>query len=230
MATPHSGSENTPGLLAAVNRRSFLSLLGASAGVMALASCTKDDSEEDNRPSIEIGGGQTGLLRLAYALEGLLLEFLDQAIAVRPATETLYKDQLSKMRNFHQAYADLLSNWLGGDVPGPLAYDTTKINLRDRVRMSATGFYLLDVATSAYTGLAERVTDPARAQVLAKMAASCARQSTVFRWNQTTSLWDIRSSSDVISASTGLTAPRTPSQVAGAVDAFLVNKWDTSQL
>ena len=159
-----------------------------------------------------------------------MLEFLDQAIVVRLPGEAALKDQLVKMQNFHRAYSDLLKTWLNNELPGPLLFDTTKMNVRDRVRMAENGFYLMDVATSAYTGLAERLTDPARAQVMANIAAVCARQSTYFRWTQTSSFWDIRASSDIISPTTGLTSSRTPTQVAGALDVFLVNKWNTAQL
>src|SRR5687767_12426995 len=94
-----------------VDRRSFLGLLGMSAGLLALSSCKKDEGVEDNRPIIEMGAGETGMIRMAYAMEAFMVSFFAQAAAARLPAETALKNNLLKMGNFHQVYRDLLAVW-----------------------------------------------------------------------------------------------------------------------
>ncbi len=211
----------------AIGRRSFLGLLGVTAGVLLLPSCKKDD-EDAAPPAIDMGSGDEGLLRYAYSLETFMVQISGQAAAGR-AQINEEKTNFETIQQMHQTYREFFRALLNQNEPANLEFDTTKIAFGDKNRVHESLITITELLSSAYMDMAGRFADQEKRLVAAKIASACARHATRLRWTRSNNYPD-RAGTDAGSVSREIFRAKSPQEVVNGLDVFLVNKFDVSKI
>jgi hypothetical protein len=210
-----------------VSRRGFLrfsGLLGASAAVVGLASCSKDD---DNNTGINLGSGDVGVLNYAYALEQLEAAFYTQVIASpysgMTAAETAY---LTDIRDHEIAHREFFKAALLGSAIPALEVDFSRINFGSRDSVLNTAKAFEDLGVSAYNGAGKLLADANNLLIAGKIVSVEARHAALIR-----DLLSMNSfaGSDVVNAS-GLELSRTPNEVLTIARTYVKTRLNASNL
>lgn len=213
---------------AQLSRRKFVrfaGFFGASAAVLGLASCDKDDNKNNG---IDLGSGDTGVLNYAYALEQLEAAFYIQVVTTPfsgiSSAETSY---FTDIRDHEIAHREFFKTALGGSAIPALEVNFSAINFASRDSVLATAKAFEDLGVSAYNGAGKLLTSPANLLIAGKIVSVEARHAATIR--------DLISGNsfagnDVVDATTGLDKARTPSEVLSIAGAYLKSTLNASNL
>jgi len=139
-------------------RRSFLRYAGVGAaaltGVMAIESCSKhNDDNITPVGTIDIGGGDVGILNYAYALEQLEAAFYIQ-IALTPYSGITSAETalLTDIRDHEVAHRQFFKAAIGANAIGSLSVDFSSIDFSSRASVLGAAQAFEDTGVSAYNG------------------------------------------------------------------------------
>jgi len=212
-----------------MRRRSFFRYAGAAAGATALVGLVACDKKEVIPGLVAVGRGDGGILNFAYALEQLEAAFYGRVrqggyfntllpgSAERLAFNDLY---------FHEViHRDFLRTAIINNGTTPiktLTPDFSSINFSDRVTVLTTARAFEDLGIAAYNGVGQYFTSPAYLLLAGKIVSVEARHSALLRdFLFEGSFAD----NDVLTRAEGtsLERPRTPADVATAVNGYLAD-------
>lgn len=209
-----------------LSRRKFFGYTGTLAGLLAIASCGKDDTIENNS-GVDLLSGDFGILNYAYALEQLEAAFYSKVIA-SPFTgitseETL---RLTEIRDHEVAHREFFKNALGAKAIVALEVDFSSINFTSRDSVLATAKAFEDLGVSAYNGAGKLITNPDYLVLAGKIVSVEARHAAFIR--------DLISNgsfadNSVIDAN-GLDKSRTPAEVLAIAGTYIKTKINASNL
>lgn len=209
-----------------VSRRRFLTYAGASAGLLTLAACDKDDNN-NNSDGVDLGKDDIGILNYAYALEQLEAAFYIQVITTPysgiTASETAL---LTDIRDHEVAHREFFKAALGASAITNLEVNFSSINFGSRDSVLATAKTFEDLGVSAYNGAGRLIKDPAYLVLAGKIVSVEARHAAYIR--------DLISNgsfadSTVVDAN-GFDKSRPPSEVLTAAAPFIKTKINASNL
>lgn len=206
----------------AVSRRKFLGYGGvASALVLGMMACNKDDDDNGPANGINLGSGDKGILNYAYALEQLEAAFYTQVILTpytsAPAAELAL---LADIRDHEIAHREFFKNALGSDAIQALTPDFSKINFTSRQSVLDTAKAFEDLGVSAYNGAGKLISTPDYLVLAGKIVSVEARHAAYIR--------DLISNGsfadNTVVDANGLDKSRTPGEVLTIANTFLVTK------
>ncbi len=170
-----------------IKRRSFFLYAGATAGATALvlAGCSKSDSSVG---TIDVGGGDAGILNYAYALEQLEAAFYARVktgsyyTALGPtAAERQIFDDLAAHEAIHR---DFLKAALQANGIAPLkdlTPDFGSINFDDRSSVLTAAQTFEDTGVAAYNGAGRFLTSNTNLALAGKIVSVEARHAALIR-------------------------------------------------
>jgi secreted PhoX family phosphatase len=215
---------------ARLSRRKFMryaGIFGASAAVIGISSCSKDDNNNNNT-GIDLGSGDTGVLNYAYALEQLEAAFYIQVVTTPytgiTTTESTY---FTDIRDHEIGHREFFKTALAGSAIPALEVNFSAINFASRDSVLATAKAFEDLGVSAYNGAGKLLTVPANLLTAGKIVSVEARHAATIRDMITANSF---SGPDVVDAASGLDMARTPAQVLSIASAYLKSKLNASNL
>ncbi|RYD52043.1 MAG: ferritin-like domain-containing protein [Sphingobacteriales bacterium] len=136
----------------AVSRRRFLGYAGALAGASVLAtSCNKDD--DSGGGGVNLGGGDTGILNYAYALEQLEAAFYTQVVDAGMSWASASEKQLlADIRDHEIAHREFFRAAIGSNRIQDLTPNFSTINFTSRDSVLQTAQAFEDLGVQAYNG------------------------------------------------------------------------------
>lgn len=164
------------------SRRKFLGVAGAVSGAgLMLASCTKNDSDND----VDLGSGDVGILNYAYALEQLEAAFYTQVIASPYANMSAQeRAYLTDIRDHEVAHREFFKAAISaaGATPIPnLDVNFNTINFGDRNSVLNTAIAFEDLGVSAYNGAGRLITNGDYLVIAGKIVSVEARHAALVR-------------------------------------------------
>ncbi len=222
-------------------RRSFLRYAGAGAasvGLMAVASCNKNDlSSTANHQnlgtgafvsangSIDIGSGDYGVLNFAYALEQLEAAFYIQVIATPyNGISTHEKELLTDIRDHEVCHREFFKAALGAKGIPALTPDFSKIDFTSRASVLGAAKAFEDTGVEAYDGAGYLIQNKEYLLAAGKIVSVEARHAALIRNLLKNGDY---AGSDVID-SNGLNITLTIAQVLAIANTFLKTKVSAS--
>jgi hypothetical protein len=212
-----------------VSRRKFIrfaGLFGATATVVGLSACSKDD-DNNNNTGVNLGSGDVGVLNYAYALEQLEAAFYTQVIASpysgMSATE---RSLLTDIRDHEIAHREFFKTALGANAIQNLTVNFSSINFASRESVLNTAKAFEDLGVSAYNGAGKLLADANNLLIAGKIVSVEARHAALIR-----DLLSLNSfaANDVVNAN-GLDLARTPNEVLNIASAFVTTRLNASNL
>lgn len=204
-----------------LSRRKFLRYGAvASALVIGVSACDRDD-DDSNNDGINLGGGDTGILNYAYALEQLEAAFYTQVMLTPYSGMTAAETALlADIRDHEIAHREFFRAALGGDAIQALTPDFTSINFSSRTSVLGAAKTFEDLGVSAYNGAGKYIATPQYLLAAGKIVSVEARHAAYIR--------DLISNgsfadSTVVDA-IGLDQSSEPLTVISAANGFLVTK------
>ena len=173
-----------------IKRRSFFMYAGATAGATALvlAGCSKDDDNDvdpNNGALIDVGGGDTGVLNYAYALEQLEAAFYTQVLAGSYFTglpaNSAERQIFSDIALHEKIHADFFKTALGNNAIKALNPDFSKIDFTSRTSVLNTAKAFEDLGVAAYNGAGRFITDAKYLTLAGKIVSVEARHAALIR-------------------------------------------------
>lgn len=200
------------------SRRSFLSLAGLGLlSAAALASCKKDNPTIDGQ-SIDLGGGDIGILNYAYALEQIEAAFYTSVMANPYPGITVAEQQLLNDIRMHEvAHREFFKNALGSNAIPALTIRFDSINLSDRTSVLAAAKAFEDLGVAAYNGAGCLIEDSNYLLLAGKIVSVEARHAAYIR--------DLISNGSFADGSVidnnGLEISKSPSEVLAIASSFI---------
>jgi Ferritin-like domain len=207
-------------------RRRFLRYAGTGAavmaGVLAIDSCSKDNSKQNiYNDHVDLGIGDIAILNYAYALEQLEAAFYTQVIASPYTNMTAYeKSVLTDIRDHEVSHREFFKTALAGVAIPNLTIDFSTINFADRTSVLSAAKIFEDLGVSAYNGVCYMIKDTNYLTLAGKIVSVEARHASLIR-----NLIAIGSFADstVIDVN-GLDSAQLPQQVIPVVNTFISGK------
>lgn len=215
-------------------RRMFMRYVGvATATGLVMSACTDKMPEPLAGPGggstagaragdiIDLGSGDIGVLNYAYALEQAELRFLELVTdRFYPGASEKEKQVFLDLRNQEITHREFFKQVLGSyAIPTlTLDYSSVDFNSRDSVLMTAKSF--ADLATAAYNGAGQLLTNATNLAISGMIVSVEARHASVIRElisPGTTAF----AGDDVIDPTTGLERALLPSQVLPQAKQFI---------
>ncbi|GAB3510059.1 hypothetical protein GCM10027341_47940 [Spirosoma knui] len=215
-------------------RRMFMRYVGvATTTGLIMSACTDKMPEPLAGPGggssagaregdiIDLGSGDIGVLNYAYALEQAELRFLELV------TDRFYDGATEKekqvfidLRNQELTHREFFKTVLGSYAIPPLTLDYSSVNFnsRDSVLMTAKNF--ADLATAAYNGAGQLLTNATNLGISGIIVSVEARHAAVIRELISPGSADF-AGDDVIDPSTGLERALLPNQVLPQAKKFI---------
>jgi rubrerythrin len=219
-------------------RRSFLRYAGAgvaSAGLLAIASCSKDHvspsanngigkgdlASSFNANHIDIGSGDLAILNYAYALEQLEAAFYIQA-ASSPYSgiTTAESDFLTEIRDHEVCHREFFKAALGSHSIPVLTVDFSSINFSSRSSVLRAAKAFEDTGVKAYDGAGYLIQNKEYLTLAGKIVSVEARHAALIR---NLLEWGSYASSDVVD-NNGLNTSLSIAQVLPIANTYLKTK------
>jgi hypothetical protein len=206
-------------LRAPLKRKSFLkyTTISGAAMIIGLDSCSKTNvhGTPTTATPMDVGGGDTGILNFAYALEQLEAAFYTQVndsfyYGITPAEQAILTDIMYHEvihRNFFKAA-------LGTAAIPMLEFDFSKIDFKSRTSVLNTAKSLEDTGVSAYNGAGAYITSADYLTLAGKIVSVEARHASAIRDLLNPKSADF-AGDDVVNPSSGLDFSRTPNSTTG---------------
>lgn len=223
-----SASENAhENRIQPVSRRRFLAFAGASAGLLALASCDKDDDNNNNSDGVDLGKDDIGILNYAYALEQLEAAFYIQVISTPFSGITSAETALlTDIRDHEVAHREFFKAALGASAIPNLEVNFSSINFGNRDSVLATAKTFEDLGVSAYNGAGKLIKSADYLVLAGKIVSVEARHAAYIR--------DLISNGsfadNTVVDANGLDKSRMPNEVLSAAAPFIKTKINASNL
>jgi len=206
-------------------RRQFLRYAGTGAAVMAgvltMASCSKDHGANVVNDHVDLGSGDIAILNYAYALEQLEAAFYTQVAATPYSNQSTYeKALLTDIRDHEVAHREFFKAALAGNAIPGLTPDFSSINFADRTSVLGAAKAFEDLGVSAYNGAGYLIKDVNYLALAGKIVSVEARHASLIR-----NLIAPGSFADntVIDAN-GLDGAKSPQQVVPIANTYLTGK------
>lgn len=212
-----------------LSRRKFMSwagVFGAVATVGTLASCKKDD--DDNNDGVNLGSGDTGILNYAYALEQLEAAFYIQVVAnyytgINDEEKALLKD----IRDHEIAHREFFKAALSGSAIPALEVNFSSINFTSRDSVLATAKAFEDLGVAAYNGAGPLITSKDYLTLAGKIVSVEARHAALIRDRISNGTFV---GPDVVEQTNATEISKTPSQVLPIAQMFLKTQLNGNNL
>jgi len=210
------------------SRRNFLgyaSALVGAAGLVATASCSKDDEMPSS--GVDLGSGDIGILNYAYALEQLEAAFY-QRVADSPYSgiSNAEKALLNDIRDHEIAHREFFKKALGSSAIANLEVNFNSIRFDDRISVLTTAKAFEDLGVSAYNGAGKLITSPDYLLLAGKIVSVEARHAALIR--------DLLSNGsfadNTVVDADGLEYSKSPAEVLMAASAFVTTRINASNL
>ena len=221
-----------------LGRRNLLKygLFSSGAVMLGLGACSKHHDGSSNSGAIDVGGGDTGILNFAYALEQLEAAFYIQVNAKFYTNATADEEAiLADIMNHEIAHRDFFKKALGSAAIPALTPDFSSIDFTSRASVLGTAKALEDTGVSAYNGAGQYITNSDYLTVAGKIVSVEARHAAAIRDLLNPKSADF-AGDDVVDATTGLDFSRTPNSTTGGAsivataNTFLKTKISATQL
>lgn len=221
-----------------LGRRKILKygLFSSGAMVLGLGACTKHNGGSSMSGAIDVGGGDTGILNFAYALEQLEAAFYIQVNAKFYTNATSAEQAiLADIMNHEIAHRDFFKNALGSAAIPALTPDFSSVDFTSRASVLGTSKALEDTGVSAYNGAGQYLSSADYLTVAGKIVSVEARHAAAIRDLLNPKSADF-AGDDVVNASSGLDFSRTPNSTTGGpsivatANTFLKTKISATQL
>lgn len=212
-----------------VSRRNFFTYAGVGIlSATVLSACSKSDNggvSDDG--TINLGGGDTGILNYAYALEQLEAAFYTEVVKsfYTGATEA-EKALLKDIRDHEIAHREFFKNALGSGAIPALEVNFSTIDFTSRASVLGTAKAFEDLGVSAYNGAGQLIESRDYLLLAGKIVSVEARHAAYIR--------------DIISNGTfadntvvdmnGLDLSRTPGEVLTIAAPYIKSKISAANL
>lgn len=216
------------GMAKPFSRRKFFGIMGAGTALMvAAASCKKDDTPISNNSGVDLGGGDTGILNYAYALEQLEAAFYMQVVSTPYGNITaMEKAYLTDIRDHEIAHREFFKAALASKAIQALEVNFSAIDFTDRTSVLGTAQAFEDLGVSAYNGAGKLITNPDYLTLAGKIVSVEARHAAWIRDMVTPGSFADMTAVDM----NGLDKARTPDEVLSIAGAYLKTKINASNL
>ena len=227
----------TPAEAPGASRRAFLRLSGLGLAAVGLTyhdltmatAMAQGMGATTTGGAVDLGGGDTGVLNYAYALEQLEAAFyatvLDSPYAGISAQE---RDLLADIRDHEVAHREFLKAALGAGRIPDLAVNFSSVNFADRTSVLTTARTFEDLGVAAYNGGGAAISDPNYLLLAGKIVSVEARHAATIRTLLNPGDGSF-AGSDVINP-LGLDRALKPSEVLPAVAPFVATPISATQL
>ena len=230
-----------------LKRKSFLkyTALAGTAAVIGLEACNKDYFNQyfpKNGTSInivtDVGGGDTGILNFAYALEQLEAAFYTKVNESFYSNISSEEQQiLTDIMNHEIVHRDFFKAALGTSAIMPLLFDFSSVNFSDRGSVLKTAKALEDTGVSAYNGAGKYIKSADYLTLAGKIVSVEARHASAIR-DLIAPKTSAFAGDDVVNYQSGLDFSRTPNatdathpmSIVQTANTFLVTKISASKL
>ena len=156
----------------------YAGLMGASAAVIGINSCHKDDTNN----GVDLGSGDIGILNYAYALEQLEAAFYIQVASSFYAGATVdEKIFLTDIRDHEIAHREFFKNAIGASKIQDLEVNFASINFTSRDSVLGTAMAFEDLGVTAYNGAGYLIKDANYLLLAGKIVSVEARHAALIR-------------------------------------------------
>ncbi|MFC7667131.1 ferritin-like domain-containing protein [Hymenobacter humi] len=216
---------------AALARRSFLRVAGASAATvgLVLAGCGKDNTPTATNPNaLLLGKDDPGVLNYLYLQKQLAAAFYQKVSDAAPSDfSASEKAFFTDLRDHELTHREALRNALGTgaydtSLATPLVFDFSTLALTTRTGVLAAAQQFEDLSVAAYAGALPLLTTTSTVALLAKIASVEARHSAFVRDLRTPGSFagdDVVISADSLQS---VSVAKTPAQVVADTKAYFL--------
>ena len=208
------------------SRRRFLATAGGFSVLSALAitSCKKSSSSNGG---VDLGGGDTGILNYAYALEQLEAAFYIKVMASPYSSMSAAEASfLTDIRDHEIAHREFFKTALGSNAIPGLEVNFSSIDFTSRTSVLGTAKAFEDLGVTAYNGAGQLLQSADYLTLAGKIVSVEARHAALIR-----DLISPGSFADSTAVdSNALDMARTPSAVLAIAGAYISTKIDASHL
>jgi hypothetical protein len=177
--------------------------------------------EPVQKGAVDLGGGDTGILNYAYALEQLEAAFYTQVINTPYAGMTAAERQiLSDIRDHEIIHRDFFKAALKSKAIPALQVNFTTINFNSRESVLTTARTFEDLGVSAYNGAGQLLKKAEYLLLAGKIVSVEARHAAAIR-DLLQPLSAYFAGDDVVDAQTGLDPARMPGEVLAAAAPYI---------
>lgn len=223
LPAPIPETEQSDGL----SRRKFLSFAGLGLLTATVAFSCKKDNPVLNGQDIDLGGGDTGILNYAYALEQIEAAFYYSVMYNPFAGMTAAEQQMLNDIKMHEiAHREFLKNALGSKAIPDLTirFDGIDFASRDSVLGAAKAFE--DLGVAAYNGAGKLIQDGNYLLLAGKIVSVEARHAAYIRDLISNGSFADNSVID----SNGLEMSKPPAEVLSIAGKFVKDRINASNL
>lgn len=211
------------------SRRSFLMYSGATVAVtgLLLAGCKDDESPGSN--TIQLGGGDVGILNYALVLEQLEAAFYTAVVATPFQGITQEESVIMQdLKNHEVVHRDFLRAALGNNAIPTLNFNFQSIDFNSRESVLNTAKTFEDLGVAAYNGAGKFLESPDFLLIAGKIVSVEGRHAAAIRSLLSPKTQSF-AGSDIID-SNGLDRAFEPQMVLEAASSFIVERISANNL
>lgn len=217
-----------PRAAAALPRRSFLRVAGASAAAvgLVLTGCVDSDPEPITTPTVLSFGNDADpnkqLLNYLFFIKQLEYAFYNKVIGALPSgLAAAEQAHLRDLRDHELVHRQVLGNVLGASALAEVPFEFTSVTLTTRTGVLEAAKKLEDTASAAFLGVLPLISNVTIFTIASKMASVEARHAALVRDLLTPGSFADEEVVTVDGASAGQAVAFTPTQVAAVLAPFL---------
>ncbi len=225
-----------------LHRRRFLQMAGLAGMGLMIPACKKDDNgvyiaPDANMPgvnpdgSINLGGGDLGILNYAYLLEQLESNFYERVLqSPYSGMSAIDRAALTDIRDIEITHREFYKKALGIQAIPKVEFEFATVNFADRISVLMAARNFEDTGVSAYNGSGRLLTDPSNLATAGKIASVESRNGSLLRYIMGAAFFEPSLDHSVIIDANGLDLSAKPSEVLAAAAKFVKAKIDSSHL